>query len=400
MRLTHLSLTNFRNFTRLDVDVPSGAILLRGQNAQGKTSVLEAIFYLATMSSVFAGHDRQLIHFDEARKALGVARIVAAYQRAGREHNLEIRIIQEKTRNGTSRTRKEILLDGAKKKASEAVGHFNAVLFLPQMLSVVEGSPSERRRYLDLALSQVQPGYAANLRDYRQVISQRNSLLNQLKERGGDLDQLDYWDERLAKRGALIIHDRIRAIQELDQVAGRIHHQLTRGAEVLRLNYLPSYDPLPPPEDQLSLMDTPIDRTKVALEAIEAGFREKLLQLRPTDISRGVTSIGPTRDDLRFLGNTIDMRDYGSRGQVRTTMLTMKLAEVQWMHTRLDHWPVLLLDEIMAELDHDRRADLLEGIGNSDQALLTTTDLSLFDENFTKVARIWTIQAGRLSNDD
>lgn len=398
MRLTHLSLTNFRNFTRLDVDVPSGSILLRGQNAQGKTSILEAIFYLASMSSVFAGHDRQLIHFDEARKTLGVARIVADYQRAGRQHNLEIRIIQEKTRNGAPRTRKEVLLDGAKKKASEAVGHFNAVMFLPQMLSVVEGSPSERRRYLDLALSQVQPGYAANLREYRQVISQRNSLLSQLKERGGDQSQLDYWDERLAKRGAIIIHDRIRAIQELDQVAGSIHHKLTRGAEVLRLNYLPSYDPMPPPEDQLSLMDTPIDRSKVSLEAIETGFRHKLAELRKAEIARGLTSIGPTRDDLRFLGNSVDLGDYGSRGQVRTTMLTMKLAEVQWMHARLDHWPVLLLDEVLAELDHERRSDLLEGIQNSDQALLTTTDLSLFKESFTKDAHIWTIQGGRLSN--
>jgi DNA replication and repair protein RecF len=398
MRITHLSLTQYRNFARLDVDVPSGPILIEGANAQGKTSILEAIYYLAVMTSFFAKTDRQLINFDEIRKPLAVARIVADYVRGGREHQIELRIIQEKDKNGIARARKEVLLDGAKKKISDAVGHFNAVLFLPQMLTIVEGSPKHRRRYLDLALSQVQPNYAANLKEYGQVLTQRNALLKQLGENGGDAAQLDYWDERLALRGAQIIHDRIHAVNELDSLAGKVHHALTRGREVLRLSYHPAYDPLPPPENQMSLIDAPIDRSKVSPQKIEDGFRERLLELRREDIARGQTTLGPSRDELRFLSNGIDLGTYGSRGQVRTCMLAMKLTEVEWMREKSGHWPVLLLDEILAELDNERRSNLLAPIAESDQALLTTANLGLFDEDFVRKTKVWNIKAGRLKD--
>jgi DNA replication and repair protein RecF len=156
MYLKHLSLTNFRNFSRLDVDVPGGNLMLVGENAQGKTSLLEAIYFLATMVSFHASSDRELISFLAAREPLAVARIVADYQRGHNEHRLEVRIIQEVNgNNGGSRLRKEVLTDGVKCRMSEAVGHFMAVLFLPQMLSVIEGAPDERRRYLNLTLAQV-----------------------------------------------------------------------------------------------------------------------------------------------------------------------------------------------------------------------------------------------------
>lgn len=395
MKLTHLSLTQFRSFARLDVDVPDGTILIVGANAQGKTSLLEAIYFLATLTTFHADTDRQLINLLEARKKLAVARIVAEYEKHGHDHRLEIRIIKDNAGNG-DRTRKEILLDGVKKRAREVIGHFNAVLFLPQMMNVIEGAPEERRRYLDLALSQVLPHYADNLREYRKVLSQRNALLKQLEEQGGDAGQLAFWDERLAKRGAHLVFDRIHAIQELEQVAATTHHELTRSGEVLRVDYRPSYDPLPAQIDQPALIQAPTDRSGFSLEKIETGFLETLDRLRQEEIRRGTTTIGPHRDDLGFLSNGIDLGVYGSRGQVRTAMMTMKLAEVSWMQEKTGQRPVLLLDEVLAELDEDRRADLLRRIGQSEQALLTTTDMQLFQKELIEEWRLWKIEGGGL----
>ena len=402
MRLTHLSLTNFRNFTRLDVDVPGKTVLLVGDNAQGKTSLLEAIYFLATLASFHASQDRQLINFLASREALAVARIVADFQRGHRTHRLEVRIIQEM--NGfesAPKMRKEVLFDGAKLKTNEAVGHFNAVLFLPQMLSIVDGAPEERRRYLNLALAQVIPHYADELADYTRALTQRNALLKQLSEHPGDPSQLDYWDDLVTKSGAQVIFQRIRAVQELERLAVRLHSELTKGCEVLRLSYQPAYDPMPQAPGQYQLaLEAAVDRSGIPVEQIRSGFKEKLIRVRSEEIARGVTTVGPHRDELRFLSNGIDLGSYGSRGQVRTAVLALKLAEVSWMKEKTGHWPVLLLDEVLAELDLQRRADLLLRLADCEQALLTTTDLDLFDPEFVHKNTLWRIQAGRLTEED
>jgi DNA replication and repair protein RecF len=396
VRLTHLSLTNFRNFTRLDMEVPSGPVLLVGDNAQGKTSLLEAVYYLATFASFHASNERQLINLLATRESLAVGRIVAGFEREGSNHRLEVRLIQEPN-GGVLRLRKEILLDGAKQKASDVIGHFNAVLFLPQMLAVIEGAPEERRRYLNLALAQVIPHYSAALSGYNRSITQRNALLKQLNERGGSPTQLDYWDEQLVAFGAQLLHARIRAVQELERLSARIHAELTRGEEVLRFKYQPAYDPLTPPPGQFSLpFDAPIDRTKFSLTEIQDGFLERLVQLRYDEIARGVTLSGPHRDELRLLSNGIDLGYYGSRGQVRTAILSLKLAEVAWMKDKTGQWPVLLLDEVLAELDRQRRGDLLARLSESEQSLMTTTDLDLFAPEFVRQAVLWQVRAGRV----
>ena len=397
MLLQRLALTQFRNFARLDAEIPPGATLIVGRNAQGKTSLLEAVYFLATLNSFHAESDRQLVNFVESRKPLAVARLQATYLRGERQHQIEVRIIKEQAKNGVERGRKEVLLDGAKKKAGEVAGLFNAVLFLPQMLQIVEGTPRHRRRYLDLALSQVQPNYAEQLGEYESVLSQRNALLKQLSENGGSPGQLDFWDERMSLRGAQILATRFRAVQELDALAGRLHHAMTRGGEVLRLNYQPSYDPLPAPAKQRVLIQEPTDRSAVEETNLESGFLKTLKDTRAEDIARGSTSIGPHRDELRFLGNGIDLGSYGSRGQVRTTLLTLKLAELEWMHARSGHRPVLLLDEVLAELDEERRADLLARLGDQQQVLLTTTDFNLFTPEFLASAQRWQIEGGRLA---
>jgi DNA replication and repair protein RecF len=397
MQLQHLSLDQFRNFARLDADLPETSLIIQGRNAQGKTSILEAIYFLATLSSFHAENDRQLVNFIEARKPLGVARIKADFTTSIQKHQLEIRIIKEKTKNGVDRARKEILLDGSRKKISEAIGNFNAVLFLPQMLQIVEGSPGFRRRYLDQALSQSDRKYSSTLSDYEQILSQRNALLKQLNETGGNPAQLDFWDERLSQRGAEILHMRFQALAEMDQIASRLHLELTEDRDSLLLNYQPSFDPLDKPTNQPELVIAPTDRSSINLETIQSGFHEALLRVRPEHIARGITSLGPHRDDFRFIAAGVDVGSFGSRGQMRTALLALKFAEMQWIKFRTGHQPVLLLDEVLAELDQQRRQDLLTRLAQNGQVLLTTTDLNLFEASFTQNAEIWHVDGGQLS---
>ena len=397
MYLTHLSLTNFRAFTRLDMDVPRRILLLAGDNAQGKTSLLEAIYFLATFSSILTDSDRQLINFSVLNEPLVFSRLAAEFVRGGQPHRLEARLILDPGGNGGSRMRKEILVDGVKRSVQEAMGSFTAVIFLPQMMRILEGGPEDRRRYLNLALSQAVPGYAQALRDYEQALSQRNALLKQLLERGGDQEQLAYWDDLLAQKGSLLIHTRIAAIQELEKLSTRKHHHLTHSKEVLRLVYQPAYDPLPHPDNQYTLpLDTPVQRSSFTREQIRQGFVQRLQGLRREEIARGVTTIGPHRDEVRILSNKIDLGDYGSRGQARTALLALKLAEVSWLKEKTGHYPVLLLDETLVELDIQRRADLLAGLGDCEQALLTTTDLKLFTPEFVQANVVWHVAGGRV----
>ncbi len=395
MHLTHLSLTNFRSFARLDMDIPRRVVLLTGSNAQGKTSVLEAVYFLAAFTSFQTHADRQLVNFFEAKKELAVGRLVAEYTRGISNHKLEVRLVLEPVGVAGQRLRKEILLDGIKRPLSEVIGHFNAVIFVPQMAQILEGGPEERRRYLNLALAQTVPGYARLLSEYGQALTQRNSLLKQLAERGGDQSQLDFWDETLSRTGSVIILRRIEAVHEIEKLAARIHRDLTHGAEVLRIHYHPAYDPLPSPDGQIAMpLKTTVQRNGFTEDDIRQGFSVALKENRPEEIRRGVTVLGPHRDELRFLANGIDLSDFGSRGQVRTTLLALKLAEIEWMKGRTGQWPVLLLDEVLAELDTSRRLDLLAYLDKIEQAILTTTDLNLFSPAFVEKSERWEVSAG------
>ena len=397
MHLKHLSLTNFRNFSRLDLDIPRRVVVLVGNNAQGKTSLLEAIYFLATFTSFQTHADRHLVNFIAAREPLAVARLVADYVRGRTNHHLEVRLILEPAGPNGVRLRKEVLFNGVKRQLGDAIGHFNAVIFVPQMSQIIEGGPEERRRYLNLALVQVIPAYARALSEYNQALSQRNALLRTLEERGGDTKQLNFWDETLSRLGAQIILWRIQAVQELERLAARKHHQLTRSAEVLRLDYQPAYDPLPRPKGQYALpLDTPLDRSALELEDIQHGFSQRLQQIRVEEISRRQTTIGPHRDELRFIANGVDLGDYGSRGQIRTALLATKLAEVAWMVEKTGQCPVILLDEVMAELDTQRRVDLLNALDEGEQTLFTTTDLKLFTPGFIEKATRWEVKAGAI----
>ena len=397
MHLTHLSLTNFRSFARLDMDIPRRVVLLTGSNAQGKTSVLEAVYFLAAYTSFQTHADRQLINFIEAKKDLAVGRLVAEYVRGTAKHRVEARLVLEGVGTNGLRLRKEILLDGFKRPIADVIGHFNAVIFVPQMVQIIEGGPEERRRYLNLTLAQTVPGYARLLSEYSETLSQRNALLKQLAEHGGDQSQLDFWDENLTRSGATILFQRIEAVQEIERLAARIHRDLTHGVDVLRLHYLPAYDPLPAPDGQMQLrLTTPVQRNGISEDEIRQGFVSALKEKRTEEINRGVTVLGPHRDELRFLAGGIDLGDYGSRGQIRTALLALKLAEIEWMKAKTGQCPVLLLDEVLAELDIQHRADLLVYLEDIEQALLTTTDLKLFTPDFVDKANVWQVDSGKV----
>ncbi len=399
MHLKHVSLTNFRNFIRLETDFGAGSTILVGANAQGKTSLLEAIHYLTGAASFHTASDRHLINFLALEEPMPFARLVAEVESQERIQRIEIRIIIESNSHSSEgRVRKEVLVNGIKRRMRELASSFTAVLFLPQDLKIIEGTPGNRRRFLDSSLAQADSTYAATLSEYQKVLTQRNALLKKSQEGRSPLDQLAFWDDRLCDLAASLIRDRALALRELDQLAAPLHLELTRKNEVLQLDYQPSYDPASQPEGQLGLpIDAALDRTGISREEIRSGMLEALKRNRSDEIARGVTLQGPHRDDFRPRSNGIDLRLYGSRGQNRTAMLAMKLAEIEWLKQRTGDWPILLLDEVLAELDIERREDLLSRISSVTQSILTTADLSMFTEPFQNHATIWKIDAGTIS---
>lgn len=382
MRLAHLTLTDFRNFASLNTEIPLGPTIVVGANAQGKTSLLEAVYYLVGASSRHSSHDSQLIRLDTEPP---VARIVAELEREDRRETIEIRLITTELENGQERLRKEILINGVKKRAIDLHGHFNAVLFLPQDVQVVEGSPGERRRELDSTISQADPDYARLLSEYRKVLAQRNALLKQLQERRGDAGELAFWDKRLAELGTEVMIARAATLAQLQTLAAPIHGELTADAERLTLHYRPAYEP-----------EGSFDEGAWLTGSLRDGLQAQLERLRPKELRRGLTLTGPQRDDLSLQVNGLELRHYGSRGQNRTAMLAFKLAQVDWLHQRTGEQPVLLLDEVLAELDPARRGYLLNRLADSNQALLTAADVGMFDKPFQERATLWTIEAGSL----
>jgi len=411
MQLVHLSLTNFRNFIRLEMEFPPGPTLVVGPNAQGKTSLLEAIDYLVDAESPRAGNDRELINFLVARQPDAFARVVAEIRRGDRASHpvgerlqrIEIRLVAESSgsrgesnpvRGGEGRLQKEILLNGVRRRALDLAGSLNAVLFLPDDLRIIEGPPSERRRLLDRTLSQADAAYARALAEYGRVLTQRNALLRQGQDRPFDARQLDPWDVQLVDLGAQLSRGRAMALAELERLAIPIHEALTRGGEQLRLAYLPSRLGRSS-EGQLRLpLESAVDWSTLPAAAIADELRRVLAEARGDEIERGMTLVGPHRDDIRFLADGVDLRPYGSRGQNRTAMISVRLAEAEWIHQRTAEWPVLLLDETLAELDEARRRDVLERIALAPQAVLTAADLNLFPASFCRSAVVWELRGG------
>jgi DNA replication and repair protein RecF len=396
MQIESLSLTNFRIFKRLEMDFPDRLTLLVGNNAQGKTSVLEAVHFLSILTSPLASNDRELIHFLALNEELPVGRLVGKIRKQEKNHKLEVRLILNPDSNGNHRLRKEVLIDGVKKRLFDAIGFFNSVIFLPQMTRILEDGPDERRKYIDQLLSQAYPGYVRALSDYQQALSRRNALLKQLFDKGGDQEQLTYWDDLVCSNGAVIMEARLKSIRDFEVFVSQQYNRLTDKQEDIRMEYQPSLNGDTAGNGQLNLMRLSGKADLPDYEALKAQFAARLKELRREEIKRGVTTIGPHRDELRFFSNDMDLGIYGSRGQIRTAVMALKIAETQWLREKTGELPVLLLDETLAELDEQRRFDLLGSLGLEEQAILTTTDLGLFSTDFTRTCQIWRVTAGRM----
>ncbi len=405
MRIRYLSLTNFRNYSRLELTLPDRPLLLHGANAQGKTSLLEAVYLLATGSSPLTSVDRQLLRWQTGREALSYTRVWAEVERSDGIQELEVVIEKQPLANGTERMQKTIRLNRVRKRRADLAGKLNVVLFMPQDMDIIAGSPSRRRRYLDETLCQVDAAYARAVARYADVLRQRNATLRHLRDAAGDRRQLAPFEETLAHEGALIATRRHDVVAALSARAGRIHRDLTGRLEWLRLTYVSNFDPetATTSADQLGLgLDVQQRQDAVATnEDLVAAYRRALEARRPEEIARGMTLVGPHRDELRFVcgspsqgTHAVDLGTFGSRGQQRTAVLALKLAQMEWMRDQTQETPVLLLDEVLAELDASRRRYLLDRVDGVEQALLTATDPAMFSPEFRARAAVWEVEAG------
>lgn len=398
MRLEHLSLQNFRNYARLEVTLPDGPLLLHGANAQGKTSLLEAIYYLATARSPYTASDRQLVNWGAEQDVLPFAKVGAQVVSASGLYNrVEITLTYAPDSVNGARLNKEIRVNGVTRRVMDLIGQVNVVMFLPQDLVLVEGPPTERRRYLNVTLCQTDAVYCQALAQFEKVLGQRNALLRRIAEGESRPDELDFWDEQITASAGVIVAGRQRLLRELEIKARRVHADLSGGVEDLELRYQPGFLATPNNSGQLSF-DVPgldLNRQMSAAE-IARQYSQRLAQMRGEEIARGMTLSGPQRDELRLLVNGRDLGLFGSRGQVRTAVMALKLAELTWMRDTLGEWPILLLDEVIAELDSDRRAYLLSRISGVSQTLLTTTEPDIFTEDFLRRAVRWEIHQGQI----
>ena len=404
MLLTHLSLTHFRNYRQLELDFTGPLVLLQGRNAQGKTNLLEAIFMLATSKPVHALNEREIVDWLAGEEPIPYCRIAADATIDGRATALEI--ILTPRGDGVNFT-KQIKINGVAKRSMDLVGVLRAVLFLPEDIKLVDGGPSERRRYLDVALCQIDRAYCRALSAFQRVLLQRNSLLKNLREQNVNpaapaVDaQLAFWDEKLVQHGAVVVARRHNFLGELELYARERHADLRGHREQLDLYYLPSFNPGHLSDSDFELLGdgllTDVSPVTLDVAAVGAAYLHKLASRRAREIAAGTTLYGPHRDDLRFLANGRDLRTYGSRGQQRSAALSLKLAEVRAMTAATGTAPLLLLDDVMSELDAERRSMLLAVIEDVPQAIVTTTDWDDFTPGFRHLSQLFHVQSGHVT---
>lgn len=411
-RLNYLSLTNFRNYIRLELNLPDRLTVVQGGNAQGKTNLLEAIHLLATGRSPRAGAERELINWLALEGPLPYARLAGEIG-AGKEAQ-KLELVLELAPNGGNpplrgnngqTVRKQVRINGVPRRTLDLVGRLRVVLFMPEDVSLVTGAPGERRRYLDIALCQIEPSYCRALGEYNRALAQRNALLKRLRDFGGDPGQLAFWDGQMAEQGSTLIARRAQAIRDLDRLAAERHRELSGGSERLRLGYLPSVDPHLAPgaeaqegdiRSKRRVAETPVVYQAVTREEIRDRYLAQLHRMRARELAAGSCLLGPHRDDLGFMVEGRDLRPFGSRGQQRTAALALKLAEVQMMQEATGESPLLLLDDVMSELDSARRRALLNALAGVEQAVVTTTDWSDFSPELLAQARTWQVEGGTI----
>ncbi len=367
MYIESVNLTNFRNYANLEFEPGEGFNILYGMNAQGKSAILESIYLLATSKSHRTSRDMDLIRIGES-----MARVCAdVYRTARNEVTLEVILSRAE--------KKTVRIDRAKHpRIGDLVGQLNAVIFSSVDIDMVRGEPSLRRRFLNLEISQVSPRYVYALGRYKRVLDQRNNVLREMKLAGGPASGLEVWDTQLAAYGATVISRRREFIRFLADGAARLYESLTDGSEKLAVTYKPSLD--------MGAAQTEQEVSAAILAALAAR--------REMDVSRGTTSVGPHRDDLALVVNDLPVREYGSQGQQRTVAVALKLAEIDLMIQEVGEPPVVLLDDVMAELDEVRRAKVFELTKDRCQTMVTTTNLMELDERVRESSALFEVAQG------
>ncbi len=393
MYLSQLSLHEFRNYTQLDLSLGRGLFLFYGENAQGKTNLLEAITLLATGNSFHAASDREVVNWLAPDH---VAHLKANVKRREDELQIEIMIFdpapphipdefveavpQRSVELPATTPRKRIKINGLPKKTMDLIGQMKVVLFAPSDLHLVDGPPDERRRFLDRTLCQVKPRYCSALVQYRKIVIQRAALLKRIRDNQEDPRMLDYLDDKMTSLANLIVFERQRMLSALNEQTGSLQELLSGGRERLQIVYHPSF--------QLDPAWNPAET--------QQHFLKQLQDVRRKEIYQGVCLLGPHRDDLDFLVNGVNMQPYGSRGQQRTAALSAKLAELAYMRSSTGDEPVLLLDDVFSELDAPRRAHLLREVFQHEQVFLTATELSSVPEDMLAQAHVYRVVGGEV----
>jgi len=401
MQVTHLSLSNYRNYGRLELSLPPGAILFHGENAQGKTNLLEALYYLATTRSPHASQDSQMIAWNVSQlpEPVIVARLIAHIATNKGSRQLEMRLIKETKGFNQTSFRREALVNNRKVRLMDVLGQLQVVMFLPEDVNLITGSPSKRRRHMNIMLCQIDPLYCRTLSQYNKTLDQRNATLRQFAEGNGDPGVLAIFSERLVELGSLIYARRATFFSEIGRETKRYHYEeLTGGRESLRIGYLPRLQADQNVADRATAVSLAewLDENKTDLESIRQRFGEALKASSAAEKARGTTSIGPHRDDWNFWIDGRFLGDFGSRGQQRSAILATKLAEIEWMKNITGETPILLLDEVLAELDQRRRDLLLKAVHGTDQAMLTATDPGMFSTSFLSQATSMIVSGGQI----
>jgi DNA replication and repair protein RecF len=357
VELRRLELRNHRNYAHLELVPGAGVNVFIGPNGQGKTNLLEAVAMLALSSSPRARRELELVG------PLGPgSRIAATVTAHGRDLEVAIALDVE-----GERARRTIEVDGVRRRGVDLPGHFRVTLFWPDDLGLVKSGPELRRRFLNQMLVQVEPGYARALAALRRVLEQRNSLLKRIAAGEEHPGVLEAWDEELVRYGTEIATARARAVRELAPVATRAHAEIADG-EVLEIEYLG------PPDD----------------------FAVAVQKSLTDDLRRGVTTVGPHHDDVLISLGGRDARSYASQGQQRTAVVSLKLAEAELVRMRTGERPVLLLDDVLSELDAERRAALLKRVALGGQVIVTSAEAGPFPPELISEARVWTVDSGRI----
>jgi DNA replication and repair protein RecF len=381
MYLKSLHLHSFRNYTNQQVEFSAQKTILVGNNAQGKSNLLEAVELLATLKSHRANRDRDLI-----LEGAADSQIVATLERKYGLAELAV-TLRSSGRRTLARDRESL------RRQLDFLGILNAVQFSSLDLDLVRGAPESRRSWLDSLLVQLEPIYANILQEYNRVLRQRNALLKSIRQKEADanvleknvsldLSQLKLWDKQLAEIGTRVTRRRARVLERLSPLAQFWHESISGKTEILEIHYAPN-----------------VHWSDDDPNSVQQAFLEKIEQRRLAERHLGTSVVGPHRDEVEFRINQTPAKAYGSQGQQRTLVLALKLAELKLIEEVIGEPPLLLLDDVLAELDPNRQNQLLDAVQDRFQTLITTTHLNSFDSQWLRSSQILSVNAGKISSD-